>query len=137
MYLALRPVVTRPRPPTVRDVSLQYRKSKSLGNGTRLNVSRSGLSVSKRVGPLTLNSRGRGSLRIAPGLSYRFGSRKKNDPTSAIIGLAILAIAVGFMAAIALLRIALILTVWLARWAIFGAQALIRGAVDHYAEKTR
>jgi hypothetical protein len=53
-------------------MGLIFRKTKSLGRGGRLNVSKSGVSVSKRVGPVTLNSRGRGRLRIAKGLSFRF-----------------------------------------------------------------
>ena len=52
-----------------------FRRSLSLGHGTRLNLSKRGASVSKRVGPLSLNSRGGGSLRILPGLSFRFGRR--------------------------------------------------------------
>jgi hypothetical protein len=49
------------------------RKSASLGRGTRVNLSKTGLSVSKRVGRVTANSRGRVSVRILPGLSFRFG----------------------------------------------------------------
>jgi hypothetical protein len=52
-----------------------FRRSVSLGRGTRLNLSKRGASVSKRLGRLTLNSRGRGSIRILPGLSFRFGKR--------------------------------------------------------------
>jgi hypothetical protein len=32
--------------------------------------------VSQRIGRLTLNSRGGGSFRILPGLSFRFGRRR-------------------------------------------------------------
>lgn len=46
-----------------------------LGRTTHVNVSKRGASVSKRVGRLTLNSRGGGSIRILPGLSFRFGRR--------------------------------------------------------------
>jgi Flp pilus assembly protein TadB len=103
-------------------MSLQYRRSKSLGKGTRLNVSKSGLSVSKRVGPLTLNSRGRGSLRIAPGLSFRFG--KKSSGAAALIMLAIALAVFVFQVLLILLQIALVVTVWLARWAWFGCVAI-------------
>jgi hypothetical protein len=48
-----------------------YRR-KRLGRSTSLNLSRSGASVSKRLGRLTLNSRGRGRIRLAKGLSFRF-----------------------------------------------------------------
>lgn len=36
------------------------------------NVSRSGVSATKRVGRVSLNTRGRGSIRLAKGLSFRF-----------------------------------------------------------------
>ena len=52
-----------------------YRRRKSIGSGSWLNVSKSGASVSKRVGRVTLNSRGGGRIRIAKGLSFRFGKR--------------------------------------------------------------
>jgi Protein of unknown function (DUF4236) len=57
-------------------MGLVFRKTKSIGRGRRLNISKSGASVSQRVGPLTLNSRGRGSIRLRPGLSFRFRFRK-------------------------------------------------------------
>ena len=53
-----------------------FRKSFRLGRGTRLNLSKRGASVSQRIGRLTLNSRGGGSIRILPGLSFRFGRRR-------------------------------------------------------------
>ena len=52
-----------------------FRKAISLGKGTRLNLSTRGASVSKRIGRLTVNSRGGGSIRLLPGLSFRFGRR--------------------------------------------------------------
>jgi hypothetical protein len=51
-----------------------FRKRVQLGNGAALNVSKRGVSVSKRVGPVTVNSRGRVTVRLAPGLSWRLGS---------------------------------------------------------------
>lgn len=53
-----------------------YRKRVRLGRASWLNVSKSGLSVSKRVGRVTLNSRGGGRVRLAPGLSFRFGRQR-------------------------------------------------------------
>lgn len=47
-----------------------------LGKGTGLNISKSGASVSKKVGRVTLNSRGTGSIRIAKGVSFRFGKKR-------------------------------------------------------------
>ncbi|MDH2444292.1 DUF4236 domain-containing protein [Amnibacterium sp. CER49] len=52
-----------------------FRRSVSLGRGTRLNLSKRGASLSQRIGRLTLSSRGGGSIRIARGLSFRFGRR--------------------------------------------------------------
>ena len=53
-------------------MGLIFRKSKSLGRGGRVNLSKTGVSVSKRVGRVTVNTRGRGRIRIAKGLSFRF-----------------------------------------------------------------
>jgi len=49
-----------------------FRRSLGLGRRSRLNLSKSGASVSSRRGPLTVSSRGRGSLRLGRGMSYRF-----------------------------------------------------------------
>jgi hypothetical protein len=59
-----------------RAVGFSFRKSIRLGRGARLNVSKRGVSMSQRIGRLTLNSRGGGSIRILPGLSFRFGKRR-------------------------------------------------------------
>jgi hypothetical protein len=106
-------------------MGLRYQRRKSLGGGARLNASKTGLSVSQRVGPLTLNSRGRGSLRLAPGLSYRFGSRKKNDATGAIIMLLVFGAILAIEVALVALRVVLVLAVWLIRWAYFSGQAFL------------
>ncbi|HEX2904886.1 MAG TPA: DUF4236 domain-containing protein [Jatrophihabitans sp.] len=53
-----------------------FRRRVRTGRSSWLNVSKSGVSASKRTGRLTLNSRGGGSFRIAPGLSFRFGKRR-------------------------------------------------------------
>jgi hypothetical protein len=60
----------------IHGMGFTYRRRKSLGNGAHVNLSRKGVSVSKKAGRLTLNSRGGGSFRIAPGLSFRFGKRR-------------------------------------------------------------
>ena len=57
-------------------MGFQYRKRKRLGAGSSLNVSKSGASMSGRIGRLTLNSRGGGSIRFGKGLSFRFGKRR-------------------------------------------------------------
>jgi hypothetical protein len=53
-------------------MGLIFRKRIRTGRGSALNVSRAGVSASKRLGRVTLSSRGRGSVRIAKGLSFRF-----------------------------------------------------------------
>lgn len=103
-------------------MGLQYRRSASLGNGARLNTSMRGMSVSQRVGPLSMSSRGRVSVRLAPGFSYR---AKKGD--AAWVALAVLAV----MALMWLVKVAAILLwqaalalAWVSRWAWFGVAAL-------------
>jgi hypothetical protein len=55
---------------------LNYRRRVRTGRNSWLNLSKSGASISKRGGRLTLNSRGGGSLRLMKGLSFRFGKRR-------------------------------------------------------------
>jgi TM2 domain-containing membrane protein YozV len=47
------------------------RRSYKIAPGVRLNVSKSGFSTSTKLGPVTLNSRGRATVRVAKGLSYQ------------------------------------------------------------------
>ena len=54
-------------------MGFQYRKRIRTGKNSWLNVSKSGVSGSARVGPFTFNSRGRKSIRLGNGLSYRAG----------------------------------------------------------------
>lgn len=53
-------------------MGIVFSKRKKLGKTTALNLSKSGASVSKKAGRVTVNSRGRGSVRLAKGLSFRF-----------------------------------------------------------------
>jgi hypothetical protein len=71
------------------------------------------MSVSQRVGPLTLNTRGRWSLRIAPGLSFRFG---KNSGAGALIALAVVLMVAPVQIAFFLLQALVVAAVWLGRW---------------------
>lgn len=48
-----------------------FRKRVNLGRSVHMNVSGHGASVSKKVGPITVNSRGHISIRLAKGLSFR------------------------------------------------------------------
>lgn len=52
-------------------MGFQYRKRVRLGKNSWLNLSKSGVSGSFRAGPVTFNSRGRKSVRLGNGLSYR------------------------------------------------------------------
>ena len=59
-----------------KSVGFVFNKRLRLGKGFALNLSKSGASVSKRIGRVTLSSNGRGSFRLFPGLSFRFGKRR-------------------------------------------------------------
>ncbi|MCK6211344.1 DUF4236 domain-containing protein [Georgenia sp. EYE_87] len=48
-----------------------FRKSKRVGKRGRINASKSGVSYSHRLGPITVNSRGRVTLRIGKGIGIR------------------------------------------------------------------
>ena len=50
-----------------------YRRRIRLGKNSWINLSKRGASLSRRVGPVTYNSRGRRSVRVAKGISYRGG----------------------------------------------------------------
>lgn len=49
-----------------------FNRRKRVARGTTVNVSKSGASVSKKAGPVTFNSRGKGSVRIAKGIRFKF-----------------------------------------------------------------
>ena len=52
-------------------MGFSYRRRARLGKNTYLNASKSGFSISRRIGPVTFNSRGRTTVRLGRGLSYR------------------------------------------------------------------
>jgi hypothetical protein len=52
-------------------MGISYRKSARMGK-SRVNVSKSGASVSRRVGPVSVSSRGRGSVSLGHGLRWTF-----------------------------------------------------------------
>jgi len=54
-------------------MGFSYRKRIRTGRRSWLNISKRGVSGSARFGPFTVNSRGRTSLRLGKGLSYRGG----------------------------------------------------------------
>ena len=52
-------------------MGLIFRKTVRAGKNTRVNLSKSGASVSQRFGPVTVNSRGRVTIRLGKGISFR------------------------------------------------------------------
>lgn len=48
-----------------------FSRRKRLTRGTTANISKSGISVSKKAGPLTVNSRGKASIRLGKGLRFK------------------------------------------------------------------
>ena len=58
-------------------MAIIYRKRIKIGDGTFLNVSKSGISVSKKLGRVTINSRGTTSINLGNGLTYRTSYKKK------------------------------------------------------------
>ena len=54
-------------------MGFSYRRRKSIGKTGAVNVSKTGVSFSKRIVPFTFNSRGRVTVRMGKGLSYRAG----------------------------------------------------------------
>jgi hypothetical protein len=48
-----------------------FRKTKRVGKNTNVNLSKSGVSVSRKAGPVRVNSRGNVSIRLAKGVSIR------------------------------------------------------------------
>jgi len=55
-------------------MGFRYQKRVRTGKNSWLNISKSGVSGSAKIGPMTFNSRGRKSIRLGNGLSYRTGS---------------------------------------------------------------
>ena len=54
-------------------MGFSYRKRIRTGKNSWLNISKRGVSGSGRIGPFTFNSRGRTTVRLGNGLSYRSG----------------------------------------------------------------
>ena len=59
------------------DMGFLFNKRVKVAKDTNLNLSKSGASVSKKVGAVTVNSRGKASVRLAPGVSIKLGGKKK------------------------------------------------------------
>lgn len=71
-------------------MGFSYRKRIRTGRRSWLNISKRGVSGSARLGPFTVNSRGRTSLRLGKGLSYRGGCA-----TVMVLGVGVVATAAG------------------------------------------
>lgn len=53
-------------------MGLIFNRRKRIGKRTTLNVSTRGASVSKSLGRVSINSRGRGSVRLGKGFRFKF-----------------------------------------------------------------
>ena len=52
-------------------MGFSFRKTVPVGRKARVNISKSGASGSKKAGPLTVNSRGRATVRLGKGSAIR------------------------------------------------------------------
>lgn len=52
-------------------MGLVFGKRKRIGKHTTANVSKGGVSVSRKAGPLTVNSRGKASIRLGKGFRFK------------------------------------------------------------------
>lgn len=58
-------------------MGVSFRKRVKIGDGTYLNISKSGVSVSKKVGKTTINSKGTATINLGNGMVYRTSKKKK------------------------------------------------------------
>ncbi len=58
-------------------MGISYRKRIKIGDDTFLNISKSGVSVSQKVGKATINSRGTTTVNLGNGVIYRTSNKKK------------------------------------------------------------
>lgn len=56
-------------------MGISYRKRIKIGDDTYLNISKSGISVSKKVGRTTINSRGTTTMSFGNGMTYRTSTK--------------------------------------------------------------
>ena len=52
-------------------MGLVFSKRKKVGKNVTMNLSKSGVSISQKAGPLTINSRGGASIRLGNGLRVK------------------------------------------------------------------
>lgn len=58
-------------------MGISYRKRIKIGDGTFVNISKSGISISQKVGKTTVNSRGTMTVNLGNGLTYRTSKKRK------------------------------------------------------------
>lgn len=58
-------------------MGISYRKRIKIGDGTFLNISKSGVSVSKKLGKATFNSKGTTTFNLGNGITYRTSRASK------------------------------------------------------------
>ncbi len=58
-------------------MGISYHKRVKIDKGTFLNISKSGVSVSKKLGKVTVNSKGNVTVNLGNGLTYRINKKKK------------------------------------------------------------
>ena len=58
-------------------MGFSYRKRIKIGDSTFLNISKSGVSVSQKVGKITINSRGTTTINLGNGITYRTSKKSK------------------------------------------------------------
>ncbi|WP_406711030.1 DUF4236 domain-containing protein [Trueperella pyogenes] len=51
-------------------MGFRFNRRKKIGKGLTLNVSKRGASVSKKIGPMSVNSRGKVRIRLGKGMSF-------------------------------------------------------------------
>ena len=56
-------------------MGISYRKRIKIGDDTYLNISKSGISVSKKVGKATINSKGMTTINLGNGITYRTSTK--------------------------------------------------------------
>lgn len=58
-------------------MGISYRKRIKIGKRTFVNISKSGISISLKIGEVTINSRGRATVNLGNGVTYRTSLKKK------------------------------------------------------------
>lgn len=58
-------------------MGISYRKRLKIGDGTYLNISKGGVSISQKIGSVTINSKGTTTVNLGNGITYRANNKKK------------------------------------------------------------